>query len=114
MGTAIEELETESAFDTPMYKFKVDSLVKGQNNLRTVIINQNKAGNCSRYFKKGYKYYVIGNKIDNPKEVYTMTQKEHNKNLEKMIKENIVLETDGCRSFSIRDNLIENYFSDYN
>jgi hypothetical protein len=112
MGTAIEELETESAFDTPMYKFKVDSILKGKKQPKTIIINQNEAGNCSRYFKIGHKYYVIGNEVDDLKEVYTMTQKEHSKNLEKMIKENKVLETDGCRSFSIGDNIIEIWFSD--
>lgn len=41
-----------------------------------------------------------------------MTQKEHSNNLEKIINENYVISTDVCRSFSVKDNLVENYFSD--
>jgi len=41
VGTAIEELETESVFDNPMYKLQVDSDLKGKIQSKTVIINQN-------------------------------------------------------------------------
>lgn len=112
MGKAIEELKTDSPFEMPMYRFKVDSVLKGQTKHKIIIINQNDAGNCSQFFKIGQEYYVIGNKVNRPKKVYTMTQKEHSNNLEKIINENYVISTDVCRSFSVKDNLVEYYFSD--
>jgi len=112
IGKATEELKTDSSFEIPMYRFKVDSVLKGQKKYKNIIINQNQAGNCSRFFKIGQEYYMIGNKVNRPKEIYSMTQKKHSKNLEEIINENYVITTDVCRSFSVKDNLVEYYFRD--
>lgn len=112
IGEAIEELKTESAFEIPMYWLRVDSVLKGQKKIITIIINQNNAGNCLQYFEIGQKYYIIGNYVAHPKEVYSMTQKEHSKPLEKIINENYAITTDVCRSFNVNSKLVEYFFKD--
>jgi hypothetical protein len=43
--------------------FKVDSVIKGNLNLKTIVIKQF-GGNCDRIFKFGKKYLIVGNQLE--------------------------------------------------
>ncbi|KYG80866.1 hypothetical protein AWW67_08575 [Roseivirga seohaensis] len=44
--------------------FEIDSVIKGESKLKTVIVNQFGMDSCNMWFKLGEKYIVVGKRID--------------------------------------------------
>lgn len=45
--------------------FKADSMIKGDYKLKQIVINQFDQGSCSKWFKIGDQFVIVGNRIEN-------------------------------------------------
>lgn len=110
IGFPTEIIVSENNYEEDIVVFQIDSLIKGKNlNSRTILINQNQAGNCANYFELCEQYVITGEKIQNVKQTYRMGQNSHSKNLEDLVLENYMISTDGCRTFKLNSSLAETF-----
>ena len=84
-----------------MVQFDIDSIIKGDQNISCIMIDQNSVGNCGVFFEIGEEYLITGEKIESAKQTYSMTQKSHSNELETIINENYTISTSNCRSFNL-------------
>ena len=71
IGFPTEIIASENNYEEDIVVFQIDSLIKGKNlNSRTILINQNQAGNCANYFELCEQYVITGEKVQNVKQTY--------------------------------------------
>src|SRR5690606_16647600 len=113
-GKPIEIIKGETDYEEEMIVFEIDSLIKGSREIRTILINQNDAGNCAEYFELCTDYLITGDEIKNAKSTYRIGQTKHSQKLEKLVSEYYTISTNGCRSFALRSNPAEQFLSHKN
>ncbi len=114
IGKPIERIKGESDYEEDMIVFEIDSLIKGSRKIRTILINQNDAGNCAEYFELCSDYLITGDEIKNAKSTYRIGQTAHSEKLEKLINKYYTISTSGCRSFTLKSNLAKQFLTDKN
>jgi len=73
-------LDDENNFsDEIVIRFKIDSLIKGNKSLKTILITQSSAGNCAIGLNQGEKYLITGEEVTSARQTYSMTQSWHDK-----------------------------------
>ena len=114
IGKPIKKIKGETGYEEEMIIFKIDSLIKGSSEIHTVLINQNNAGNCALNFELCSDYLITGDEIKSAKATYRIGQTEHSKELEKLVSEYHTFSTNGCRSFTLKSNLAEQFLAEKN
>ncbi len=114
IGKPIEKITSDYVYEEDVIVFEIDSLVKGKAEITTIMFNQNNAGNCGEYFELCKEYLITGDMIQNAKETYRMGQTNHSNKLERLIKENYMISTNGCRSFRLESSLAKEFLAHKN
>ncbi|WP_421978561.1 hypothetical protein [Roseivirga seohaensis] len=74
VGSAVEVLHFDDDIRTLISErdkgysevlFKVDSMIKGDYNLKQIVINQFDQGSCLEWFKIGDQFVIVGNRVEN-------------------------------------------------
>ena len=114
IGKPIKIFKSENYYEQDMYLFEIDSLIKGEKSVKSILINQNESGNCSVNFSLSEKYLITGNQIEKIEKTYTMTQIKHSEKFENLIKENYTISTNSCRSFNFNSKLANLFIKNKN
>jgi hypothetical protein len=114
IGKPIEKITVKTDYEEEMIVFEIDSLIKGNTAIHTILINQNNAGNCAENFELCTEYLITGDQIKNVKATYRMGQTDHSVELEKLVSENYSISTSGCRSFALKSSFAEQFLSEKN
>lgn len=111
IGKPVEKIKGETDYEEDMIVFEIDSLIKGNSEIHTVLINQNIAGNCAATFELCKEYLLTGDEIKNAKATYSMGQTGHSQKLEKLVNNNYTVSTNGCRFFPLNSDFAKQFLS---
>jgi hypothetical protein len=102
IGRPIEKIKGKTDYEEEMIIFKIDSLIKGNKAIHTILINQNNAGNCAENFELSKEYLITGEEIKDVKFIDRIRQIDHSDESEKLLSEYHTISTNGCRSFELK------------
>jgi len=114
IGRPIEKIKGKTDYEEEMIIFKIDSLIKGNKAIHTILINQNNAGNCAENFELSKEYLITGEEIKDVKFTNRIRQIDHSDESEKLLSEYHTISTNGCRSFELKSSFAEQFLADKN